>query len=59
MASRDAFFNPYRHGFVRAALATPAVRIGDPRANAAATLELMRRAVRGKALLAVFPELGL
>ena len=59
MASRDHFFNLYRHGFARVALGTPAVRIGDPMANAAATLALMRAAARGKAVLAVFPELGL
>ena len=59
MPSRDDFFNLYRHGFVRVAVATPRVRIGDPRHNADATLELMQQAARDKALLAVFPELGL
>src|ERR1043166_2480071 len=53
------FFNPYSHGFVRLAVATPLVRVGDPQYNLAATLELMRRAARDKVLLAVFPELGL
>jgi len=59
MPSRDDFFNLYRHGFVRVAVATPRVRIGDPRYNADATLELMLQAARDKAVLAVFPELGL
>ena len=59
MASRDEFFNLYRHGFARVALATPLVRIGDPMANAAATLALMREAAKQKAVVAVFPELGL
>src|SRR2546421_730365 len=59
MPSRGDFFNLYRHGFVRVAVATPRVRIGDPRHNADATLELMQQAARDKALLAVFPELGL
>jgi NAD+ synthase (glutamine-hydrolysing) len=59
MPSRDDFFNLYRHGFARMAVATPRVRIGDPRHNADATLELMQQAARDKALLAVFPELGL
>src|SRR5436190_16330187 len=59
MPSRDDFFNLYRHGFARVAVATPRVRIGDPRHNADATLELMRQAARDTALLAVFPELGL
>lgn len=59
MASRDGFFNLYHHGFARVALATPLVRIGDPMANAAATLALMREAAKRKAIVAVFPELGL
>src|SRR5437879_2068829 len=59
MPSRDDFFNLYRHGFVRVAVATPRVRIGDPRYNADATLELMLQAARDKAVLAVFPELVL
>ena len=54
-----AFFNPYAHGFARLAVATPRVRVGDPEHNLAATLALMRDAAREKALLAVFPELGL
>jgi NAD+ synthase (glutamine-hydrolysing) len=53
------FFNPYTHGFVRLGVATPLVRIGDPQYNLDATLELMQRAARDKALLVVFPELGL
>jgi len=59
MPSRDDFFNLYRHGFARMAVATPLVRIGDPRHNVDATLDLMQQAARDKALLAVFPELGL
>ncbi len=59
MASRETFFNLYRHGFVRVALGAPAVRVGDPAHNAEATLALMREAARRKALVAVFPELGL
>src|SRR5690349_9971485 len=54
-----SFFNPYRHGFARLAVATPLVRVGDPDHNAAATLELLREAARDKVALAVFPELGL
>jgi NAD+ synthase (glutamine-hydrolysing) len=53
------FFNLYRHGFARMAVATPLVRIGDPAHNAAATEALMRQAAREKAALVVFPELGL
>jgi NAD+ synthase (glutamine-hydrolysing) len=53
------FLSLYAHGFARVALATPAVRVGDPQHNLAATLALMGEAARGKAVLAVFPELGL
>src|SRR5258706_6796180 len=59
MATRSGFFNLYRHGFARVALATPLVRIGDPMANAAATLALMQAAAKEKVIAAVFPELGL
>ena len=59
MAARDDFFNLYSHGFARVALATPLVRIGDPAANASATLDLMRQAAKRRAVVAVFPELGL
>ncbi|MGH8741616.1 MAG: nitrilase-related carbon-nitrogen hydrolase, partial [Burkholderiales bacterium] len=53
------FFNLYRHGFARVAVATPIVRIGDPAHNLEGTLALMQQAAREKAVLAVFPELGL
>jgi NAD+ synthase (glutamine-hydrolysing) len=53
------FFNLYSHGFARMAVATPVVRVGDPQYNLDATAELMREAAREKAILAVFPELGL
>src|SRR6478735_4943034 len=59
MPSMDDFFSLYRHGFARVALATPRVSIGDPAANLDATVELLQRAVRENAVLAVFPELGL
>ncbi|HEU4440753.1 MAG TPA: NAD(+) synthase [Burkholderiales bacterium] len=53
------FFNLYRHGFARMAVATPLVRVGDPQYNLDATVKLMREAARERAVLAVFPELGL
>src|SRR5216684_680380 len=53
------FFNLYRHGFARMAVATPLVRVGDPDSNLEASFGLMREAAREKALLVVFPELGL
>jgi len=56
---RSDFFNLYAHGFARVAVATPLVRVGDPQYNAASTLALMEQAAKEKAVLAVFPELGL
>jgi NAD+ synthase (glutamine-hydrolysing) len=53
------FFNLYRHGFARVAVATPIVRIGDPHHNGEATLELIERAAAENTALVVFPELGL
>src|SRR5687768_11701436 len=59
MPQKSDFFNLYHHGFARMAVATPVVRVGDPQYNLEATVELMREAAREKAILAVFPELGL
>src|SRR5919106_502697 len=59
MPQKSEFFNLYRHGFARLAVATPVVRVGDPQYTLDATAELMREAAREKAILAVFPELGL
>ena len=53
------YFNLYRHGFARVAVATPIVRVGDPRHNGEATLELIARSAEEKTTLVVFPELGL
>jgi NAD+ synthase (glutamine-hydrolysing) len=55
----EEFFNLYSHDFVRVAVATPPVRVGDPAANAAETTRLMHLAAGRGAILAVFPELGL
>ena len=38
------FFSPYRHGFVRAAVCIPKLRVSDPVFNAGQALELARRA---------------
>ncbi len=59
VAPRNDFFNLYRHGFARVAVATPPVRVGDPAYNLEGTVSLMRAAAREKAIVAVFPELGL
>ncbi|HEV2364392.1 MAG TPA: NAD(+) synthase [Caulobacteraceae bacterium] len=57
--SRGPFHSLYTHGFVRLAAATPAVRPADPAFNAAAALELAKRADKARAVLVAFPELGL
>src|SRR4051812_3130492 len=59
MTSMSDFLSLYRHDFARVALATPRISVGDPAANLDSTIELMRRAAGEKAVLAVFPELGL
>ena len=53
------FFNLYHHGFVRAAVCIPAVKVADVGFNADQTIHLAREAAAGRALLAIFPELGL
>jgi len=59
MAEPLPFFSPRTHGFVRVAAATPAVHVGDPKANAAEHLELIRQAGEQGVDLMVFPELSL
>ena len=59
MKQSTEFFNLYHHGFIRAAVGIPEVRVADPTFNAERTVELMEEAAREKAVLALFPELGL
>jgi NAD+ synthase (glutamine-hydrolysing) len=54
-----SFFNLYRHNFARVAVCIPEVRVADPAFNAARTIELAREAAKRKAVVALFPELGL
>ncbi|MBE0556295.1 MAG: NAD(+) synthase, partial [Proteobacteria bacterium] len=60
MERNDAaeFFNLYRHCFIRSAVCVPAVKVADPRFNADQTILLAREAAAGKAIFALFPELG-
>jgi NAD+ synthase (glutamine-hydrolysing) len=53
------YFNLYRHGFIRAAVCIPEVKVADTRYNASQTVLLAREAAERKAVLALFPELGL
>jgi NAD+ synthase (glutamine-hydrolysing) len=54
-----SFFNLYRHNFARVAVCVPEVRVADPAFNAARTVELLGQAAERRAVLALFPELGL
>lgn len=53
------FHSIYRHGFLRAAVAIPFVRVADPAYNVGRTLALARRAHDQKAGIVLFPEMGL
>jgi NAD+ synthase (glutamine-hydrolysing) len=56
---RAPFHSIYSHGFVRAAVCIPAVRVADPVYNLEHTLGLARQASDQHAAIALFPELGL
>src|SRR6187455_69217 len=56
---RDRFYSIYSHGFLRAAVCVPSLRVADPAFNVEPTLDLARRASEAKAALALFPELGI
>ena len=58
-ASQPPFESIYRHGFARVAVATPRVEVASPGVNVAQTVDLARQAARRRAVLAVFPQLGL
>jgi len=53
------FQSIYAHGFIRAAVCTPFLRVADPRFNIERTIGLARRASAQGAALALFPELGI
>src|SRR5258707_9887543 len=53
------FFNLYNHDFVRIAVGVPSVRVADPSYNSEHTIALIREAADRKAVLALFPELGM
>src|SRR5207247_5621324 len=55
----DRFYSIYSHGFIRAAVCVPSLRVADPAFNLERTLELARRASEANASVALFPELGL
>lgn len=53
------FHSIYRHGFIRAAIGIPPLKVADPTGNAAAILALARKAHERHAAMVLFPELGL
>ncbi len=53
------FFNIYTHGFIRAAVCIPEVKVADVDFNVRATLKLARQASARHAVFALFPELGI
>jgi NAD+ synthase (glutamine-hydrolysing) len=53
------FHSIYSHGFLRAAVCIPFVRVADPEYNAERTLALARAASDLGAAVALFPELGI
>jgi len=59
MSATDSFHSIYTHGFVRVAVCTPIVELAAPAVNAKRTLALARQAVDERAVMALFPELGL
>jgi NAD+ synthase (glutamine-hydrolysing) len=53
------FHSIYRHGYARLAVCIPRVRVAAPDFNAERTLALAQRASDERAVLALFPELGI
>jgi len=54
-----SFSNLYNHNFARVAICIPEVRVADPAFNADKSIALLEEAGRRRAILALFPELGL
>ena len=59
MNEPEKFFDLYRQGFARVAVAVPRCRVADPAFNAGQTIALLHEAERAGAAVVVFPELGL
>ena len=58
-ATPSSFRSIYSHGFVRAAVCVPHVRVADPGFNVEHAIALARRASDAHAAVALFPELGI
>jgi NAD+ synthase (glutamine-hydrolysing) len=59
MSQQHEFLNIYSHNFIRTAVVLPKLKVADPEYNSRETIDLLRQAMENKALLAVFPELGI
>ncbi len=59
MRTGSPFFNFYSHDLIRVAVAVPEIRVADPAFNAERTVEMTRRAAEERAVVVLFPELGL
>ncbi len=58
MDLKHEFLNLYVHNFIRTAVALPEVRVADPEFNATQTISLLNKSAEQRAILTVFPELG-
>src|SRR5512146_685787 len=56
---RERFESIYAHGFIRAAVCIPSLRVADPEFNTDRTIELARQASAAHVAVALFPELGI
>ena len=56
---KSDFFNLYNHGFIRTAVCIPELKVADTVFNTQKTIKLAREASSQKAILTIFPELGL
>jgi NAD+ synthase (glutamine-hydrolysing) len=56
---RERFHSIYSHGFIRAAVCIPSVRVADPEFNVERTLQLAAQASAQNVAVALFPELGI
>jgi NAD+ synthase (glutamine-hydrolysing) len=59
LGTRHPFYSIYSHGFIRAAVCIPSVRVADPVYNAERALGLARQASDLNAAVTLFPELGI
>lgn len=59
MMTMKNYFNIYRHGFIRAAVCIPEVKVADTEFNVKSTLKMARKATDNHAVFALFPELGI